>query len=164
MLTITVRLDEKISTSSQYENRTAGVMLEASNLELSTPDQVLAKSAELFSLARKAVDEQLKPQAPKEPGAEGHLGNGSKWNGHPPSNGGNGHSNGNGNGRSYGRPAVEPTPKQRTLLRKLAKDRNLGPESIRAICQRIVGKDPRSLDRKDMSRLIEGLLSQEQAA
>lgn len=43
-------------------------------------------------------------------------------------------------------------------------DRNLGPESIRDICRRILGKDPRGLDKQDMSKLIEGLLAEQAAA
>lgn len=166
MLTITVKLDEKRSTTSQYENRTAGVVLEASNLEIASPEDVLKKSAEMFALAQRAVDEQFNggAKAP-EPKPAPSNGNGSNGNGHAPQ--GNGHSgNGNGSGKSYGRPAPgsEPTPKQRQFLRKIAKDRDLGPQTIADICRRITGQDPRNLDKASMSKLIEGLLAEQPAA
>ena len=41
MFTISVRLDEKRSTTSQYENRTCGVLLAASNLELHSRADIL---------------------------------------------------------------------------------------------------------------------------
>jgi hypothetical protein len=165
MLTITVKLDEKRSTTSQYENRTAGVVLEASNLEIASPEDVLKKSAEMFALAQRAVDEQFNggAKAATTPPVPSN-GNGSNGNGHSQ---GNGHSgNGNGNGRSYGRPAQgsEPTPKQRQYLRKIAKDRDLGPQTIADICRKITGQDPRTLDKAGMSKLIEGLLADQPAA
>jgi len=158
MLTITVRLDEKISTASQYENRTAGVLIEESNLVLHAPVDILKRTSELFALARASISEQLAPSAKGKPEGNGHNGNG-----HPPVTGQaplpQDPPSGNRNGRrSHGRPKDEPTPKQRSFLRKIAKDRNLGPESIRDICRHILGKDPRNLDKQDMSRLNEGLL------
>jgi hypothetical protein len=157
MLTITVKLDEKRSTTSQYENRTAGVVLEASNLEIAAPEEVLKKSAEMFALAQSVIDSQFEigAKAPEPKPAPGNE-NGST---------GNGHSNGNENGhRTYGRPQDGPSPKQRAFLAKLAKERKLGPESIRDMAVRVLGKDPRAFTKQDMSKFIESLLAAGQAA
>jgi hypothetical protein len=164
MFTITVKLDEKVSTSSQYENRCAGMFLEQSNIEVTSAEELVTKAKGLFELARRVVDEQLGRSAKvPEPKPAPPNGNGSNGNGHAPQ--GNGHS-GNGNGKSYGRPAAgsEPTPKQRQFLRKIAKDRDLGPETVAQICKRITGVDPRQLDKVGMSKLIEGLLAEQPAA
>ena len=156
MLTITVKLDEKRSTTSQYENRTAGVVLEASNLEIASPEDVLKKSAEMFALAQKAVDEQFNggarvPESKPEPQPAPSNGNGSNGNGHS--------GNGNGTGKSYGRPQDAPSPKQKAFLAKLAKQNRLGPESIREMAVRLTGKEPKDFSKQDMSRFIESLLA-----
>src|SRR5690349_14656968 len=141
MLTITVKLDEKRSTTSQFENRTAGVVLEVSNLEIALPEEVLKKSAELFALAQKAVDEQFNggtkvPAPTPKPAPSDGNGSCGSGNGHAPL--GSGHSgSGNGNGKSYGRPQDAPSPKQKAFLAKLAKQNRLGPESIREMAVRL---------------------------
>ena len=100
------------------------------------------------------------PMAPRPAPSNGNGSNGS----HPQ---GNGHS-GNGNGRrSFGRPkpGSEATPAQKRYLRSLATSKGLGPESIRQIIERILpGRDPRNLDRHDLSKLIEALVGDEKAA
>jgi hypothetical protein len=151
MFTISVKYDEKRSTTSQYENVTAGVLIEASNLELTDPEAVLKKSAQLFELARRAVQRELAQRmsdAPPERLIEQPVSD-------------SGHASTSGNGRRYGRgsPDTDPTPKQKALLHKLARERNLGPESIREICERIAGCPVEHLDRKGMGRLIDGLLA-----
>jgi len=172
MLTITVRLDEKRSTTSQYENRTAGVVLEASNLEISTPEDVLKKSAEMFALAQKAVDEQFNggtkaPESKPAP-SNGNGGNGNghapQGNGHSGNGSGNGNGSGSGSGKSYGRPQDAPSPKQKAFLAKLAKQNRLGPESIREMAVRLTGKEPKDFSKQDMSKFIESLLAAEAAA
>ena len=157
MLTITVKLDEKRSTTSQYENRTAGVVIEATNLELHTADEILAKADALWKLAQESVARQFAGNGPApaaEPQPAPGNGNGSNGNGH----------SGNGNGRRYGRPQDAPSPKQRAFLAKLARERKLGPESIRDMAVRMVGKDPRVFTKQDMSKFLEALLAAGQAA
>ncbi len=156
MFTITVKLDEKVSTSSQYENKTCGVFLEQSNIEVASPEELLQKARDLFHLARKAVDEQLGGAA-KAPAPQPVPSNGADGNGHPAQDNGNGR-------RSYGRPQDAPSPKQRAFLAKLARQRKLGPESIRDMAVRMVGKDPRVFTKQDMSKFLEALLAAEQAA
>lgn len=163
MFTITVKYDEKRSTTSQYENVTAGVLIEASHLELSDPETVLKKTATLFELAKSAVRRELGEQSGEAPPAERRDDRppSAPTNGHANGNAsGNGHHNGNGS-RRYGRPDpnTDPTPKQRVLLKKLADERNLGVESVRQICERITGQTIESLDRKGMARLLDGLIS-----
>jgi hypothetical protein len=169
MLTITVRLDEKRSTASQYENRTAGVVIEASGLELHSGAEILAKADALWALAQESVARQFggngTAASTPEPQPAPSNGNGSNGNGHPAAAAGNGHGNGTGNGRrSYGRPQDAPSPKQRAFLAKLARERNLGPESIRDMAVRVTGKEPKVFTKQDMSKFIESLLAAEQAA
>ena len=127
--------------------------------------------AELFRVAKEALDRQLggNGSAPAaktpEPTPVPSIGNGSNGNGHSAATAGNGHGNGQGNGRkSYGRPLDPPTPKQRSLLRSVAKRRNLGPETIRDLCVRVVGKDPKDFTKVDMMKLLNHLLQKQEAA
>jgi hypothetical protein len=156
MFTICARIDSKKSDGN-FGSNAVGIIVTAEHLELKSPAEVAAKADELFRMAREAVDRQVGGDSDANPPtsqpAPSTNGNGKVQ--------GNGHSNGNGT-KSYGRPkeGSEPTPKQRSFLHKIAKDRNLGPQTIADICRRIVGKDPRNLDKHDMSKLIEGLLAE----
>ena len=163
--TISVSLNEKRSTASQFENRTAGVVIEAAGLELHSAEQVLAKADELWALAQESVAKQFGGTGPApaakapEPHPAPLSGNGS--NGHAPAAAGSGHGNGTGTGRrSYGRPAVSPSDKQKGFLAKLVRERHLKPETIREICERVAGCRLEQLDRKGFSRLLESLMSE----
>lgn len=166
-LTITVRLDEKRSTASQFENRTAGVVIEAAGLELQSPEDILSKADQLWALAQESVARQFgghgaaqgPAHASASPERNGFSGNGHRDNGHA----GNGHAT-NGNGKHHGRPQDVATPKQKAFLAKLARERQLGPESIREMALRMTGKDPRVFTKQDMSKFIEALLAPGTAA
>ena len=169
MFSICARIDSKKSDGN-YGSNAVGIIVTAENLELKSPEEIAAKADELFRLAREAVERQAggdfasKPPTPQPAPSNG---NGSNGNGHAPVASGNGHGNGQGNGRrSYGRPpqGSEPTPKQRSLLRAIAKRRNLGAETIRDLCQRVVGKDPKDFTKVDMIKLLDHLLQKQEAA
>jgi len=163
MFSICARIDSKKSDGN-FGSNAVGIIVTAEHLELKSPAEVAAKADELFRMAREAVERQVggdsAAKAPKpQPGPSN--GNGSNGNGHAPQ--GNGHS-GSGNGRSYGRSQDAPSPKQRAFLAKLAKERHLGPESIREMAVRLTGKEPKAFSKQDMSRFIESLLAAEAAA
>lgn len=152
MFRIVVSLREKRSTQSQFENATVGVDLECSGLELASPEEVVQKSRQMFQMARSAVQAELLHAVPERSAANG--------NGHHHENG-NGHRSGNGNGRSFGRPQPEPSPKQRVLLQRLAKERGLSAEQVGDVARREFGKNVPQLNRHEMSRLLEMLMEQE---
>jgi hypothetical protein len=158
---ILVSIREKRSTATQFENASVGCDIEANNLELNSAEAIVEKTKQLFVLARSAVQQQLLDVVP-EHGRTEHQNGGS--NGHA---NGNGHAaehrNGNGqsgNGRPYGRPDPAPTPKQKVLLQKLAKERNLSAEQVGDIAKRELGRAVPQLDKNGMSRLIEILMAQ----
>lgn len=161
MFRIVVSLREKRSTQSQYENATVGVDLEASGLELSTPEEIVGRTRQLFQIARSAVQGELLQAIPERTPSNGHA-DGPNGNDHA---NGNGHHaagrNGNGNGRSFGRPNPEPSPKQRVLLQRLAKERGLSAEQVGEAARRELGKSVPQLNRHEMSRLLEMLMEQE---
>lgn len=148
MFRIVVSVREKRSTHSQFENASIGCDLEASGLELSSPDDVVRKAREMFQMARSAVQGELLHAVPERPAANA--------NGHR-------HENGhrNGNGRSYGRPQPEPSPKQRVLLQRLATERGLTAEQVGEVARRELGKPVPQLDRHEMSLLLEHLMERE---
>ena len=157
MFRIVVSLREKRSTATQYENASVGVDIEASGLELGSPEAIVGKTRELFAIARSSVQQQLLDVVPEH---------GRTENGHANGNGNddrNGNGNGapkNGNGRSYGRPTPEPTPKQKMLLQKLAKERGLSAEQVGEIARKELGRSVPQLDRNGLSKLIEILMAQ----
>lgn len=150
MFRIVVSLREKRSTQSQYENATVGVDLEASGLELSTPEEIVGRTRQLFQIARSAVQGELLQAIPERTPSNGDSHNGN----------GNGHHGNNGNGRSFGRPDPEPSPKQRVLLQRLAKERGLTAEAVGEVARRELGKNVPQLNRHEMSRLLEMLMEQ----
>jgi hypothetical protein len=150
MFRILVSVREKRSTATQFENASIGCDIEATNLELNSPEAIVEKAKQLFVLARSAVQQQLLDVVPEH---------GQHANGNGQSNG-NGHSSGHGNGRSYGRPTPEPSPKQKMLLQKLAKERHLSAEQVGEIAKRELGRSVPQLDKNGMSRLIEILMAQ----
>jgi len=157
MFRILVSVREKRSTATQFENASIGCDIEATNLELNSPEAIVEKAKQLFVLARSAVQQQLLDVVPEHGQTRPEPSNG---NGHA---NGNGHRNGdhkNGNGRSYGRPTPEPTPKQKMLLQKLAKERNLSAEQVGEIARRELGRPVPQLDKHGMSKLIELLMAQ----
>jgi hypothetical protein len=160
MFRIVVSLREKRSTNSQYENATVGVDLEASGLELSTPEEIVGRTRQLFQIARSAVQGELLHAIPERTSSNGHT-DGPNGNDHA---NGNGHHaaghNGNGHGRSFGRPSPEPSAKQRVLLKRLADERRLTAEQVGEIARRDFGKNVPQLDRNEMSRLLEMLMDQ----
>ena len=159
MYRIVVSLREKRSTATQYENASVGVDIEASGLELNSPQAILDKSRELFAIARSSVQQQLLDVVPEHGQPRSENGNGhANGNGYQNGNGNGEHKNGN--GRSYGRPTPEPTPKQKVLLQKLAKERNLSPEKVGEISKRELGRPVPQLDKHGMSKLIEILMAQ----
>ncbi len=147
MITIRVNLQETRSTDSQFENLKIGAAIEAQNLELHTPEQVQQRCAELFQLARGAIQRQLLEPLPSATARTS-------------ANGGGKSRGGNGRRRSFGRPQPEPTSKQKQFLRKVARERHLDAETVGQICQRIVGKPVRACNREELSRLIDGLLEE----
>ena len=149
MYRIVVSLREKRSTATQYENASVGVDIEASGLELNSPEAILEKSRQLFAIARSSVQQQLLDVVPEH--TEHQNGNGHNAD----SNG-----NRNGNGRSYGRATPEPTPKQKMLVQRLAKERNLSAEQVGEISKRELGRAVTQLDKHGMSKLIELLMAQ----
>src|SRR5262249_26996138 len=152
---ILVSIREKRSTASQFENCSIGCDIEANNLELPSAEAIVEKTRQLFVLARSAVQQQLLdvvPERRRPPAADARRP--EKGNGH---SNGNGHANGN--GRSYGRPDPVPTPKQKMLLSRLAKERGLSPEQVGEIAKRELGRAVPQLDKNGMSRLIEHLMS-----
>lgn len=166
MFRILVSIREKRSTATQFENASVGCDIEANNLELNSAEAIVEKTKQLFVLARSAVQQQLLDVVPEHGRPENANGNGhSDGDGHSGGGGpanGNGHTNGeskNGNGRSYGRPTPEPTPKQRVLLQKLAKERNLSAEQVGEIARRELGRPVPQLDKGGMSKLIEILMA-----
>lgn len=152
MIRIVASIREKRSTNSQFENVSVGVDIEANNLELSTPEEIVGRTRQLFQMARSAVQQQLLEVVPERPTPR------ELPNGHSPA-GGNGQS-ANGNGRSYGRPNPEPTAKQKTLLQKLAHERGLSAEQVGEISRREFGRGVPQLDKNAMSRLLEMLMEQ----
>ncbi|MCK6479113.1 MAG: hypothetical protein L6R43_02865 [Planctomycetes bacterium] len=159
MFSICARIDSKKSDGN-FGSNAVGIIVTEENLELKSPEEIAAKADELFRVAREAVERQAcgdsAAKAPEPPLVPSN-GNGSNGNGTHPS--------GNGNGRRYGRPQDSPSPKQRAFLAKLARERKLGPESIKQTIERLLpGRDPKHLTRQDMSMLIEALLAAGQAA
>ena len=144
-VTIRVHLAEKRSTTSQYENQTIGADIEASGLELHSAEEIRDKTRELFVLARSSIQAQLlEPSAIDNSLPANHTNNGA-----------------NGNGRkAYGRPNPEPTAKQKSFLRDLARERNLDAETVGQICERLVGVPLRACTRDDLSKLIDALLEE----
>ena len=163
MFRIVVSLREKRSTATQYENASVGVDIEASGLELGSPEAIVSKTRELFAIARSSVQQQLLDVVPEHGRSDnGHSNGNGHANGHDNGNG-NGNGNGaqkNGNGRSYGRPTPEPTPKQKMLLQKLAKERGLSAEQVGEIARKELGRSVPLLDRNGLSKLIEILMAQ----
>lgn len=161
MFRILVSIREKRSTATQFENASVGCDIEANNLELVSPEAIVEKARQLFLLARSAVQQQLLDVIPERrlPPAADEPRNGHHADGRLNSNG---HENGhqNGNGRSYGRPDPAPTPKQKMLLSKLAKERNLSAEQVGEIARRELGRVVPQLDKNGMSRLIEIVMGQ----
>jgi hypothetical protein len=155
MLTIRVSVNEKRATNSQFENVAVGADLEATNLECLSPEDVQRRTHELFQLARGAVQRQLLEMVPERSGGNGHA----APNGHEPS-GQNGHA-ANGNGRSFGRPQPEVTTKQKLLLSRIARERNLSAEQVGEIARRECGRNVPQLDRQGMSHLLEALMAEE---
>jgi hypothetical protein len=160
-----VSLREKRSTSSQFENVSVGCDIEADNLELSSPEEIVGKTRQLFQMARSAVNAELLRAVPERSDAfpmqtssdtNGRAAHGAGHaNGHGPN--GNGH---NGNGRSYGRPNPEPSAKQKMLLQRLAQERGLSAEEVGDIARREFGRGVPQLDKGAMSRLLEMLMEQ----
>ena len=167
MFTICARIDSKKSDGN-FGSNAVGIIVTAENLELKSPEEIATKADELFRLAREAVERQAGGGASgRAPTPQPAPSNGNGSNGHTAAASGNGHGNGTGNGgRTYGRPpqGSEPTVKQRSLLRSIAKRRNLGAETIREICQRVVGKDPKDFTKVDMIKLLDHLLQKQEAA
>ena len=106
MFRIVVSLREKRSTQSQYENATVGVDLEASGLELSTPEEIVGRTRQLFQIARYAVQGELLQAIPErtpsnaradDPNGNDHANGSGNHNG----NGGNGNGNGHGKGDGH---------------------------------------------------------------
>jgi hypothetical protein len=164
MFRILVSIREKRSTNSQFENVALGCDIEANNLELTSAEAIVEKTKQLFVLARSAVQQQLLSAIPERTAPEPSNGTSHDTNGNGHANG-DGHSNGNGenkngNSRSYGRPTPEPTPKQRVLLQKLAKERHLSAEQVGEISRRELGRPVPQLDKHGMSKLIELLMAQ----
>ena len=157
MFRIVVSLREKRSTATQFENVSIGCDIEANNLELTSPEAIVEKTKQLFALARSAVQQQLLDVVHEhgQPAREHVTGNGHNGNGHA---NGNGHQNGN--GRSYGRPTPEPTPKQKMLVQRLAKERGLSAEQVGEIARRELGRPVPQLDKHGMSKLIEILMAE----
>ena len=151
MFRILVSIREKRSTATQFENASVGCDIEANNLELTSPEAIVEKTRQLFVLARSAVQQQLLdvvPARPLPPATDEPVRTHTSGNGH------------DGNGRSYGRPDPAPTPKQKMLLSKLAKERNLSAEQVGEISRRELGRPVPQLDKHGMSRLIEILMAQ----
>lgn len=167
MFSICARIDSKKSDGN-FGSNAIGLIITAENLEFKTSEEIAAKADELFQLAREAVERQSGGRAvakTPEPSPAPSNGNGSNGNGQAAVTAGNGHGIAPGNGRkTYGRPQDPPTPKQRNLLRGIAKRRNLGPETIRDLCKRVVGKDPKDFTKVDMMKLLVHLLQKQDAA
>ena len=78
MITIRVNLQETRSTDSQFENLKIGAAIEAQNLELNSPEEVQQRCAELFQLARGAIQRQLLEPLPSAAARTGANGGTSK--------------------------------------------------------------------------------------
>jgi hypothetical protein len=160
MFRILVSLREKRSTCSQFENVSVGCDIEADNLELSAPEDILGRARQLFELARSTVDAELARAVPERPDARDaahpHPDGHGHANGHGPN--GTGHD---GNGRGYGRPSPEPSAKQKILLQRLAEERGLSAEDVGDIARREFGRDVPQLDKGAMSRLLDLLMAEE---
>jgi hypothetical protein len=159
MFRIVVSLREKRSTQSQFENVSVGCDIEADNLELSSPEEIVGKTRQLFQMARSAVNAELLRAVPERSEAF-PMQTSSDTNGRAAHGAGHANGHANGNGRSYGRPNPEPSAKQKTLLQRLAQERNLSAEQVGEIAKRELGRAVPQLDKHGMSKLIELLMAQ----
>lgn len=167
MIRIVVSLREKRSTQSQFENISIGCDLEANNLELNTPEEIVGKTRQLFQMARAAVQGELLKAIPEHAEPQRPVATNGHTNGNGASNGNdhaNGHTNGNGhaapNSRRFGRPNPEATAKQKVLVQKLAQERGLSAEAVGEMSRREFGCGVPLLNKNDVSKLIEMLMAQ----